>query len=93
MIEHTTYIIVKNGIVQFLKNDFRDMMPVFTHHKDAIKFCRRYPGSTVAQVGSLDGETLEDHLEANFAAGRAALLVDKLLANGKLVGRELHRSH
>ena len=89
MIEQPTYIIVKSGIVQVMDSSTVSMMPIFLKYEDAQAFSRRHSGCTVAEIGSIAGETLEGHLEFNHRAGRTAVLVEKLLADGKIKGRPI----
>lgn len=68
------YMIVKNGRVQFSQQNGEQVMPLFTDYEEARK-CANKQGATVAQVGSVDGETLSDHIEAAYQQGCRSMLI------------------
>lgn len=80
------YLLVKGGVVQLVGN----VMPVFTRHEAAQRYAANKPGVSVAHVGSIEGETLQGHLDANHANGYRAALITSY-HGGKLSGRELVR--
>ena len=55
------YIIVKRGIVQLSEQPCGIIFPIFVDHAEAKAFADRH-GATAAEVGSIEGETLENRL-------------------------------
>jgi hypothetical protein len=74
-----TYLLMKNGFVQHSEQNGEQVMLVFVNYDEARRYADRH-GATVAEVGSVKGETLLLHVEAAEQRGfRTAIVADGML--------------
>lgn len=68
------FLIMKGGKVQHSQQPSGLFMPIFTDYREATEYAKRH-GATVAEVGTVEGETLDAHLRAASEMGVKGLLI------------------